>query len=239
VKKILIYVTLLLLLGGIGQFLLKDDLRESEPSVEDIHKTEIVVSPDVEYKIAVSAEPVSAYRVKLTVNTNIPLPIEVAASVSINDQAPTETYIGVSKFFKLESAGQTFILDGTKERLPSGDYTTEVTFYPRWGAKNGSEEAKKIGEEISGAAKVTIVGSGETREQFEQRVTDQKWIMNDVNIGTVWNEEDFSYRLGKFIKSKADLNFNDAYYFPRADMTIIVNRLKNSVTIWRFGNVRK
>lgn len=191
------------------------------------------------FEILVEASTISAYAVTLTIRTNIPLPIEVMASVSIKGQKPTDTYIGMSKRVRITSAEQTVTLDGESEKLPAGEYMAEVTFYPRWGAENGPEEAKEIKEEIVGNADVILSGSGESKSQADQRNIDQLWVMENVTIGTPWNESQFVEQLGQFSKSEADLNFHDAYYFPRADMTIIVNHLKNSVGIWRMGRATK
>lgn len=193
----------------------------------------------VSFEILVAASPVSAYAVELTIRTNIPLPIEVMASISIKDQAPTDTYIGVSQRIRLTSREQTVTLDGEGANLPAGEYTAEVTFYPRWGAESGSQEAKEIEEEIIGEADIRLAGSGESKSQADQRNVAQMWVMENVIFRTPWSESQFVQRLGRFSKSEADLNFHDAYYFPEADMTIIVNRLKNSVTVWRMGRATK
>lgn len=191
------------------------------------------------FEISVVASAVSAYVVALTIKTDIPLPIEVMASVSIKNQNPTDTYIGVSKRVKLTSPEQTITLDGESENLPAGEYTAEVTFYPRWGAEAGPQEAKKIKEVITGEADIILVGSGESKSQADQRNVAQKWVFENVIVGTPWNESLLVEKLGQFSKSEADLNFHDAYYFPGAGMTLIVNRLKNSVALWRIGRATK
>jgi hypothetical protein len=193
----------------------------------------------IDYSISVQATPTSAYVVSLVVTTNIPLPVEVMAGVSAKGQAPTDTFIGVSKRVTLTSPEQTIEIDGTSEKLPSGEYTADVTFYPRWGAENGTSQAKAIKQEIIGAVDVTLSGSGESKDQADQRNVAQKWVMENVSVGTAWNESQFVQRLGQFEKSASTLNHHDAFFFPETDMTIIVSRLKNTVATWRMGKANR
>lgn len=61
-------------------------------------------------------------------------------------------------------------------------------------------------------------------------------MMLNVISGTPWDQSDFQKRLGKAVKRHSDLShLHDAYYFPGADMTLIVNRFKNEVSVWRMG----
>lgn len=189
----------------------------------------------IDYSISVQATPTSAYVVSLAVTTNIPLPVEVMAGVSAKGQAPTDTFIGVSKRVTLTSPEQTVEIDGASENLPSGEYTAEVTFYPRWGAENGTEQAKAITQEVIGVADVTLSGSGESKGQVDQRNLAQKWVMENVSVGTAWNESQFVQRMGQFEKSASTLNLHDAYFFPDTDMTIIVSRVNSTVATWRMG----
>jgi len=189
----------------------------------------------IDYSISVQATPVSAYVVSLVVTTNIPLPVEIMAGISAKGQAPTDIFIGVSKRVKLTLPKQTIELDGRSEELPSGEYTADITFYPRWGAENGSKQAKAINQKISGAVDVTLSGSGESRDQADQRNVAQKWVMENVIVGTVWNESQFVQRMGQFEKSASTLSLHDAFFFPETNMTIIVSRVKNTVATWRLG----
>ena len=89
--------------------------------------------------------------------------------VSAKVQAPTQTFVGGYGHIELISPEQTIELDRGSENLPSGKYTANFTFYPRWGAENGTEQAKNIQQEIIGAVDVTLGGSGESRDQPDQR----------------------------------------------------------------------
>lgn len=233
-KKGILILSSILFVGAFAVLVGRND-----PNLADPVKTEAATSPSESYNISVAATAVSAYEVSLDVTTNIPVPIEVMASVSIKDQDPQDTYIGVSQRVTLTSSEQTVEIDGRNERLPTGEYVAEVTFYPRWGAENGSSEAKLIEEEIIGQADVSLTGSGVGKSQTDAQNVAQKWVMLNVDIGMSWNESQFVEKLGPFSKTESDLNLHDAYYFEEADMTIIVNSLKNTVTIWRMGQATK
>lgn len=195
----------------------------------------LTIREQINYTISIQAVPIDAHVVLLKVATDIPLPVKVAASISAKGQAPTDTYIGVDKFVILTSPEQTIELDGSSEKLPSGEYTAEVAFHPRWGAENSPEQAKAIKQKIVGVVDVTLGGSGKSKAQADQRNISQKWVMENEPIGTAWNESQFSQKMGPFEKSAATLNLHDTYYFPETDMTIIVSRVNKKVATWRWG----
>lgn len=233
-KKGVLILSAIFLVGAFAVFVGRNDPTPVNPVA-----TEAAPSPSESYNISVAATAISAYEVSLNVTTNIPLPVEVMASVSIKDQNPQDTYIGVSQRVTLSSPEQTVTIDGRNEGLPSGEYVAEVTFYPRWGAENGSSKAKRIDEEIVGQADVTFTGSGASKAQTDEQNVAQKWVMLEVDIGMPWNEGQFVEKLGSFTKTASELNHHDAYYFEQADMTIIVSRIKNTVAIWRMGRATK
>ena len=141
---------------------------------------------------------------------------------------------------KLTTPEQTIELDGMSENLPSGDYTAEVAFYPRWGAKNGTKQAKAIMQKIVGAVDVILSGSGESIGHANQRNDAQMWVMENVIFGTAWNEGLFVQRMGQFEKSASTLSrLHDAFYFPKTDMTIIVSRVPKKVVAWRIGKATR
>jgi hypothetical protein len=151
IKKGVLILSTVLLLGVIAMSVGRNDPTPPKPATVAIAP---VASPD--FKISVEATPISQFEASLNVKTNIPLPIEVMASVSIKGQNPKDSHIGVSQRVKLTSPEQTIKLDGKSENLPSGEYLAEVAFYPKWGAENGSTEAKRINVEIIGQADVTL-----------------------------------------------------------------------------------
>ena len=93
------------------------------------------------------------------------------AGMSLKGQKPDDTYIGYSKRIKLASSEQTLVIDALsqKKKLPSGDYVAEVTFYPRWGAKNGNPKASIIKQQISDSVEVRLKGSGESSNDAGER----------------------------------------------------------------------
>ena len=196
------------------------------------------------YTIDVSAKPVSDYMVEFTVNTNIPLPVEVMASIALKDQRPDETYIGNSERVRLTSSEQTFVIDSSQKnplqpKLPAGDYMAEVTFYPRWGAENGNPKAKAVKEDISDSTEIRLAGSGESVSDAQARNESRNWVFENVIMGTPWDEQVFVQQLGKYEKITADRNLHEGFYFPKVDMTMIVNTYKKEVSIWRIGRASK
>jgi len=188
-----------------------------------------------ECTLLIHAKSTSEYTVEFTVKTNIPLPVNVMAGISLKNQKPDDIYIGYSKKIKLTSPKQTFIIDASSKKLPSGDYMAEVTFFPRWGAKKGNPKASNIKQQISDSVELRLKGSGESSSDVDQRNKLQKWVMENVIIGTIWNKRTFVKQLGSYERIKADRNLHEAYYFPEADMTIIVNIYKGTVSVWRMG----
>ena len=191
-----------------------------------------------EYTLTISAKPASEYSVEFTVKTNIPLPVEVMATVDLKNQKPDDIYIGYSDRIKLTSPIQTFILNASSMKLPSGDYVAEVTFYPRWGAKDGNPKASNIKQQLSDSVELRLKGSGESSSDAEQRKKSQRWVMENVIIGTPWDKTTFTNKLGDYEELKV-ANRNPqiikVYYFPEVDMTIFVNAYKNTVATWRKG----
>jgi hypothetical protein len=78
--------------------------------------------------------------------------------------------------------------------------------------------------------------SGQSSDQAQKAVIMQKWVMENVISGTPWNEAAFRQQLGRSEKYPSTMShLHDAYYFPTPDMTLLVNRLKGEVSVWRFG----
>ncbi|MDO9473068.1 MAG: hypothetical protein Q7J28_08425 [Caulobacter sp.] len=193
-------------------------------------------APAEKPSLKVDAKPISPDEVEFEVTTNVPTPIQVMASVNLANQKPDDVWIGYSDKVTLTGPVTTFVLDTSKARqpLPNSSYEADVAFYPRWGAE-GNEAAKGF-PELSDTKVIELQGTGSTRSAAVRREELQKWVMLNVDMNTPWNEGEYVAKLGKHKKSKADLShLHDAYYFPDADMTLIVNRLKGEVTIWRQG----
>lgn len=193
------------------------------------------------YELSVKARTLSSTKVEFTVTTNIPLPVEVMVGVDLADQRPDETYIGFTERLRLASPVTVHVLDTSEARkpLPSGNYEAVVSFYQRWGAKNGNPAAASV-PDMEAKQLIVIEGSGESADLARSRNKMQMWVMENFVMNSPWNERYYIERLGNYEKSKATLShLHDAYYFPRADMTLLVNRLKNDVTVWRLGRASK
>ena len=189
--------------------------------------------------MSVEATPLDATHVKFVVTTNMPTPVEVMASIGLEGQKPDDVFIGTNEKVTLNGPRTEFVLDTSDARkpLPSGNYEAEVAFYPRWGADNGNPAAKSV-PKLSTKARVELSGSGESRANAERRNELQRWVMSNVNMNVPWNRANYEAKLGKARKGPSTMShLHDAYYFPDADMTFLVNRLKNEVTVWRMGDV--
>lgn len=188
-------------------------------------------------ELNVKARALDSTKIEFTVTTNIPLPVEVMIGVDLADQRPDETYIGYTERLRLASPVTVHVLDTSEARtpLPSGNYEAVVSFYQRWGAKNGNPAAAPI-PDMEAKQLIAIEGSGDSADLVRSRNKMQMWVMENFVMNSPWDERYYVERLGNYEKSKATMShLHDAYYFPRADMTLLVNRLKNDVTVWRLG----
>ncbi|MBS7671435.1 hypothetical protein [Croceicoccus gelatinilyticus] len=156
------------------------------------------------------------------------------------DQADEDVAIGNNRRVTLEKPEQTFVVDAFREGkpVPSGEYVAEVGFYKRRGAKDGNPEAAGVND-IEAEDRVRLAGLGMTRAQGTRQVELQRWVMGNVAANDPWDQARFEAKLGRAVKGPSTLShLHDAYYFPEADMTFLVNRLRREVSIWRLGNVQ-
>ena len=190
-------------------------------------------------KILLIARPLDENRVQFEVETTLPLPVEVMASVSLTGQAADDVYIGHQERIKIEKSESTFIIDTTnaKGAIPSGEYEAKVSFYPLWGAKNGNPAAENVSE-LHAISNILLKGASVDRADAERKNNLQRWVMNNLGMNEPWNRETYEAKLGKSQKGPSTMShLHDAYYFPDADITLLVNRLKSQVTVWRMGDV--
>ena len=100
--------------------------------------------------------------------------------------------------------------------------------------------ATAVGHVIRGTSEINLEGSGQSPAKREARTAKQIWVMENVPLGSPWREQVFVSRLGPYRKSNSTLSrAHGAYYFPQADITIIVDELENLITVWRLGRARK
>ena len=180
--------------------------------------------------------------------TNIPLPVELMASLDAKDLKPNDPAIGLSRRIKIEKSPSkfTFLAKNDYEfgknpvLLQSGDYVAEVTFYPNWGAENGNPISKSIKNKLSSSKDVKIKSYGSILSQKEKDKK-QSWGI-DINIYDEWNETLFVENLGKFKELETigrDPNIVKTFYFPEADMTFFISKPLNQVLIWKIGKVNE
>ena len=213
---------------------------ESTEPTESTESTEIITVP-TNPKIELQATVKDENTVGFLIETNIPLPVEVMASIDLKNQKPDDTYIGVSKRIKIETSPYSYDLDISEEKLPNGDYEAVVTFYPRWGANNGNELAKEIESKVENVYSISLGSSshGTAKERMEKDKK-QLWIINNVVVDTPWDNDKFVKELGEFIElvvTNRNPEIIKAYYFSEADMTIFVSKPKKAVVTWREGKV--
>lgn len=221
------FLTVLVMLAALGA-----GCNDAPPTRSE-SPSEGVASDD--YRIELQATPATDTAVDLTITTNIPLPIEVMASVNLSGQAPEDIAIGYSERVTLTAPTTSIRIETAngREPLPAGDYDAEVAFYPRWGAED-NPGALRAGEQ-RGAARVNLAGSGQSSAAADLENRRQAWVMDNVFVHTPWDEDQFVRELGPYERARSELNNHDAYYFPGADMTIFVNRTRQDVGIWRIG----
>lgn len=226
-KKLLIISVLIWLISCTG-----NPNKETESSEAD----SIPTNPTIDLQAKVKDENTIEFLIK----TNIPLPVEVMASIDLKNQNPNDTYIGSSKRMKIETSPYSFDFDISKEKLPSGKYEAGVTFYPKWGADNGNELAKEIGSKVEGVYSISLGTSYGTAEERMEKDKKQLWIMNNVVVDTPWDKVKFINILGEYQElqvTNRNPEIIKAYYFSEADMTIFVSKPKKAVVTWREGKV--
>ncbi len=178
------------------------------------------------------------------IETNIPLPVEVALSLSLRGQADEDTFIGNDARLRITTSPQRFsipTLSLQDQRLPAGEYDVEVSFYPRWGAENGPEAARSIGRAIHARRQITLHGSGVASAEFERRLQAQQWVMENIYPGVRWDARELERRLGPSERMNVTNRTSVvvAYYYPNVDITIFVSTALNEVLIWRRGRTNR
>ena len=187
--------------------------------------------------LTIEPKVLDAHRVQLTIGTNLPMPIKVATSIDLHGQKGTDTYIGYSEFVTLTGTSTVAVLDTSKadKPLPDADYDATVDFFPKWGAE-GNDLAKG-GPQLHAEKQFKLTGSGGSAADAARLNERQRWVMETVVTNMPWNKATFERKLGKSEKGRSDLShLHDAYYFAGADMTLLVNRLRDQVTTWKMGN---
>jgi hypothetical protein len=74
-----------------------------------------------------------------------------------------------------------------------------------------------------------------TEKQAEEQNKLQRWVLDNVYMWNPWKPETVVAVLGQYQKRPSEKPVWDAYYFPKADMTILVARQANVEMVWRYG----
>ena len=215
-------------------------VAQNEASVQPSGPPAQPQSAPATYEMDLKATPVSSNAVRFAVTTNLPLPVQIMADFGLAGLRDDETWIGYQEKVILNKPTSVFTLDASKSdrSLPAGKYDAEVSFYPRWGA--ALNQKAKVAPVLHARQTVTLKGSGVSPTKARLLNERQRWVMGNVGMHDPWDEAKFVARLGPYEKQQAELShLHDAYYFPEADMTLIVNRLLGEVTIWRRGRASK
>lgn len=191
--------------------------------------------------LTVSPKLLDAHRIELTITTTLPLPVTVMHSINLEGQAPDATYIGLEGGrLRLDEPTTVAVLDTSRADppLPSATYLASVGFYPRWGAEGNPEAARA--PELHAETPFQFDGGGGSVADADLRNERQSWVMENLGSNDPWNKAQFERRLGPSQKRVSDLSpLHDAYYFAGADMTLIVNRVQNVVSVWRMGEATR
>ena len=173
------------------------------------------------------------------IGTNLPLPVEVMVGLSLRGQQPNDVFIGNDQRVTLSSARQSYSIPLTTSRgqLPSGRYDVEVTFYPRWGAENGSPAARAITRELRASRPIELRGSGQSASSAIRRNEAQRWLMMNVDIQERFDLAEYERHLGpsQRFRPSGRTGIVMGYYFSQADATIFMSEPLNEVLVWRLG----
>lgn len=190
----------------------------------------------VDYTLSIQAVEVAVNQIELLVSTNIPGTIELMTSINLANQAQDDIYVGKSKKIVISEGSAKVKFDVSD--LPSGQYFAEANFYPSWGFKDENSQATGVNKELSALKSIEIEGSGKSAQSVSQKNKNQKWVMENVVMGTSWNANDWKERFGTWtelpVKSRNPKIIKN-FYFQSLDMTIVVNTFKKEVITWRVG----
>lgn len=122
-----------------------------------------VPTPADGYFLKVTEVVVRSDEVNALITTNMPLPVEVSLLLSLQGQGENDPWVGAEGRTVIGTTSTRVNLPRRNasgqpagQPLPAGTYDLEATFYPRWGAANGPDEAKKIKHEVTGKSLVQL-----------------------------------------------------------------------------------
>lgn len=211
-----------------------------EPSVvsasSNAAEEEKISHPPQGYSVSVQSQKLDGNRVRLELSTNIPGTIELMAGISLSGQEPDDTWIGKNERVRLVDGTGQAIFDVSD--LPAGEYNVEATFYPQWGFQDDESRSSGVDEQLENKHPISLAGSGESAERAGKRNEGQKWVMENVAMGTEWEPSFWRNRFGEWEEFPVTTRNPDIisnYYFETLDMTLVINTLKNEIVVWRMG----
>ena len=192
--------------------------------------------------LSVEAQPIDG-EVEFTVKTNLPTPIAATASLDLQGLKDNDTAVGTSKDvilnapvtnFAVKSVNDVNSLDG--KPLPKGNYDASILVGPKWTQNTAISSLPSNIE----AKQTVVLGGSRSAASVRQKDDLQRWAVDNVPSNEPWSAARFRAKLGPYSESPSTLSpLHDAYYFPQADMTLIVNRVRDEVSIWGTGNVKE
>lgn len=193
-------------------------------------------------ELAVEARPAGDAAVELTITTNLPTPVRVSADATLQGLSDDDPYVGIDEFVTLTGPKTVVVLDGSESEmpLPAAKYDVEVKFHQAWGADDGNPAAAKA-PDTTARTTVDLKGNGATQASVDERARKTKlynWAALNLESGMPWDRKTFEAKLGPSTKGPSSLSRNhDAYFFADPDITLLVNRVTNEMTVWRKGDV--
>lgn len=180
-------------------------------------------------KIQLKAVATGPYTVSVEVQTNLPDTAVLSASLGLANQNPDDVFIGTAfREMAIHDVRARLEIDGEKwvqpadATLPAGTYDVEVAFHPLWEQNREIAQTLGIADSVQAGEQVTLTASGGSAEAEQKRQQDQKWIMQNVDMGTPWDEAKYVGRFGSY----RELPLEDGnprvlkmLYFPSIDMT--------------------
>lgn len=190
------------------------------------------------YHVEVKAVPITRTQVRFLITTDVPPPAKAMVAVNLFGQKDQDVAIGAQKMIEIIRPTTDLIYDTSEDGkpLPAGKYTAEVTIYlqEKMDPETGTVPL------VEAQQRIKLGGSGETSNHARRKAELMRWVMVNINVNDPWDEQSIVARLGGYEKSPSTLSpLHDAYYFPAADMTLIVNRLRKEITVWREGRATK
>lgn len=185
----------------------------------------------------VTAKPTGAYRVAVTVRTDLPDGALLSIGLTAAGQKPADLHIGtLGGRASVQNGAARFDLDARGAHypaswpLPAGRYNVEATFYPDW----EENRAKAAGfTTVTARAPVTLQGSGRPMAAVRAIYERQYALQNDLVPGTPWDRSTFDREHGKptLLPSPQGPPRLDALYYPKVDLTVTVDTSDNTVVL--------